>query len=450
MINRRKFLETAIAAAAATQAQPLFASETRGIQGANDRIRVGIIGCGNRGNQVATDWMKHKDTVFTAAAEVAKDRLDSTAARLGQTQGNKVDTYEDYRRILERKDIDAVLIATPDHWHSPMVIEAVAAGKDVYCEKPVSNEVEPAVKMLEAVKKSDRIVQIGTQQRSWHHFQEAAKLFHENYIGQSVNHCQMCPPGGGGGGFGGGQAQPAGPQPIPAGFNWEMFQGPAKRKPFVPGRRSWRGWYDYGGGNLTDWGVHLTDIMNWYMKTDGKAPLLTSASAQYVRQPRDPERVPDTYAVTWQYENFVATLSNAMVPGVQDPRDRYGNYFFGDRGVLLVNRIGYEVMPYPPPQGRGGGRGQAPGATPPPPPPPAIEPKKFKDPSGNMSEVAESSFGSATHRHIRNFLDCVKSRQQPVCNVEVGFYSTLPTLLAIVSVKEGRTVRWDGKAARTT
>jgi predicted dehydrogenase len=450
MINRRKFLETAIAAAAAAQSRPLFAAETRGVQGASDRIRVGIIGCGNRGNQVATDWMKHKDTVFTAAAEVAKDRLDSTAARLGETQGNKLDTYEDYRRILERKDIDAVLIATPDHWHSPMVIEAISAGKDVYCEKPVSNEVEPAVKMLEAVKKSNRIVQIGTQQRSWHHFQEAAKLFHENYIGASVNHCQMCPPGGGGGGFGGGQAQPAGAQPIPAGFNWEMFQGPAKRKPFVPGRRSWRGWYDYGGGNLTDWGVHLTDIMNWYMKTDGKAPLLTSASAQYVRQARDPERVPDTYAVTWQYENFVATLSNAMVPGEQDPRDRYGNYFFGDKGVLLVNRIGYEVMPYPPAQGRGGGRGQAPNAPPPPPPAPAIEAKKFKDPSGNMSEVAESSFGSATHRHIRNFLDCVKSRQQPVCNVEVGFYSTLPTLLAIVSVKEGRTVKWDGKAAKTT
>ncbi len=442
MINRRKFLETALAAAAATQARPMFASEARGIQGANDRIRVGLIGCGNRGNQVSTDWMKHKDSVFVAACDVAKDRLESTAARLGETQGNKLDTYEDYRRILERKDIDAVLIATPDHWHSPMTIEAISAGKDIYCEKPVSNEIEPAVKMLEAVKKSNRIVQIGTQQRSWHHFQEAAKLFHEGYIGASVNHCQMCPPGGGGFVQ---QAPPPGPQPVPEGFNWEMFQGPAKRKPFVPGRRNWRGWYDYGGGNLTDWGVHLTDIMNWFMKVDGKAPLLTSASAQYVRLPRDPERVPDTYAVTWQYENFVATLSNAMVPGDEDPRDRYGNYFFGDKGVLLVNRIGYEVKPYPA-QGRGG-RGQNPNA---PPPAPPIEPRKFKDPSGNMSEVAESSFGSATHRHVRNFLDCVKSRQQPVCNVEVGFYSTLPTLLAIVSVKEGRTVRWDGKSAKTT
>jgi predicted dehydrogenase len=445
MINRRKFLETAIAAAAASQARPLFASETRGIQGANDRIRVGLIGCGTRGGQVSTDWMKHKDSVFVAACDVAKDRLEKMSASMGTTQSNKVDTYEDYRKILERKDVDAVLIATPDHWHSPMTLDAISAGKDVYCEKPVSNEIEPAVRMLEGIRKSNRIVQIGTQQRSWHHFQEAAKLFHDGYVGTSVNHCQMCPPGGGGGGGGQRGAQAAsGPQPIPEGFNWEMFQGPAKHKPFEPGRRNWRGWYDYGGGNLTDWGVHLTDIMNWFMKTDGKAPLLTSASAQYVRIPRNPERVPDTYSVTWQYENFVATLSNAMIPGIDDPRDLYGNFFFGDKGVLLVNRIGYEVKPYIPTPPRT----QAPNPNAPPPAPP-IEAKKFKDPSG-MSEIAESSFGSATHRHVRNFLDCVKSRQQPVCNIEIGFYSTLPTLLAIVSVKEGRTVRWDGKTAKTT
>ncbi len=439
MVNRREFLQATVAAAVAARSSSLGAA-----QGANDRIRVGIIGCGNRGNQVATDWMKHKDTIFTAACDVARDRLEKTAASLGQTQGNKLDEYEDYRKILERKDIDAVLIATPDHWHSPMTIDAIAAGKDIYVEKPVSNEIEPAVRMRDAARKSNRIIQVGLQQRSWHHFQEAAKLFQENYIGTSINHCQMCPPGGGG--FGGGRGQqPQTPQPPPEGFNWEMFQGPAKRKPFNPARRNWRGWYDYGGGNLTDWGVHLTDIMSWFMRLDGKPPLLTSVSAQYVRIPRDPERVPDTYAVTWQYENFVATLSNAMVPSLENQQELYGNYFFGDRGVLIVNRIGYEVRPYRP-TGGGRGRGQAPNA---PPPPPPIEAKKFRDPSG-MSEVAESSFGSATHRHVRNFLDSVRSRQKPVCDLETGFNSSLPCLLAIVSVKQGQTVKWDGRTARTT
>lgn len=442
MVNRREFLHSAVAAAVAARASSIGAA-----QGANDRIRVGIIGCGNRGNQVATDWMKHSDSVFVAACDVDNERLEKTAARLGQTQGSTLDMYEDYQRILERKDVDAVFIATPDHWHSPMMVAAVAAGKDVYVEKPVSNEIEPALKMVDAARKSNRVVQVGLQQRSWHHFQEAATLFHEGYIGTSVNHCQMCPPGGGGGFGGGGRGQqPQAPETPPAGFNWEMFQGPARRKPFLAARRNWRGWYDYGGGNLTDWGVHLTDIMNWYMRTDSQTPLLTSASAQYVRIPRDPERVPDTYAVTWQFENFVATLSNAMIPGQEDPREMYGNWFFGNRGALRVNRMGYEVRPYAPAGGGRGGRGQNPNA---PPPPPPLEPKKFRDPNG-MSEIAESSFGSATHRHVRDFLDAVRSRQKPNCDIEIGFNSSLPCLLAIVSVKTGLTVRWDGKVAKTT
>ena len=432
-MNRREFIGTTAGAIASTSAWSIGAA-----QGSNDRIRVGIIGTGNRGNQVATDWMKHKDSVFVAACDVAADRLEKTSSVMEQTQGNKVETYEDYRRLLERKDVDAVLIATPDHWHSPMTIDALAAGKHVYVEKPVSNAIEPAVKMLEAARKSKLVVQVGTQQRSWHHFQEAAKLFKEGYIGKSVNHCQMCPPGGGG--FGGAQQPiPTEAQPIPSGFNWEMFQGPADRDPFVPQRRNWRGWYDYGGGNLSDWGVHLTDIMNWYMGMDGQAPLLASASAQYVRIPEDPERVPDTYAVTWQYPNFVATLSNAMIPGEDDPRELYGNWFFGDRGTLLVNRIGYEVRPYRPTAPRNN-----PNA---PTPPAAIEPKKFREPSG-MSEVADSAFGSATHRHIRNFLDAIKGDGKTVCPMDVGFYATLPCLLALVSVKEKRTVTWDAKAMR--
>jgi predicted dehydrogenase len=444
MIDRRAFLEAAMAAAAvasASRAGVLLAGRQTGAIGANDRIRVGLIGCGNRGNQVAADWMKHKDSVFIAACDVAQDRLEKTAALLGQTQSNKVETYEDYRRILDRKDVDAVLVATPDHWHGPMTVDACAAGKDVYVEKPVSNEIAPALKMVEAARKHTRVVQVGLQQRSWHHFQEAARLFHDNYIGTVINHCQMCPPGGGGAA----PQPPQTPQEPPPGFNWELFQGPAKRKPFVPARRNWRGWYDYGGGNLTDWGVHLTDVMHWFMKMDSTTPLLTSVSAQYVRAPRDPERVPDTYAVTWQYEKFVATLSNAVIPSAENMQEMYGNYFFGDRGVLLVNRLGYEVKPIPP----SARRPAAPGAPPMPEPLPPIEAKKFRDPSG-MSEIAESQFGSATGRHVRNFLDCVKSRQRPACDIEVGFNSTLPCLLAIVSIKEGRTVKWDGKEAKTT
>ncbi|MPY88190.1 MAG: hypothetical protein GEU99_09725 [Luteitalea sp.] len=448
MINRRGFLHAAVAGAAASQTRVLFGAtpgvasgQGRGVVGANDRIRVGIIGCGSRGNQVATDWLKHEDSVFVVACDVAKSRLDETAAKLNAAQGGAaVDTVEDYRRVLDRQDVDAVLIATPDHWHGPMTVDACAAGKDIFVEKPVLNAIEPALTMVEAARQHNRIVQVGLQQRSWHHFQEAAQLTHDGYFGTLITHCVMSPPGGGRGRF---PDQPEAPQDPPADLNWEMFQGPAERKPYVPSRqRRWRSYYDYGGGSVTDWGVHLVDVMNWYMQGDTSTPLLTSASAQYVRSRRDAERAPDTFSVTWQYENFVATLSNAVLPGEEDARELYGNYFFGDRGVLLVNRIGYEVKPFPPARGR-----RRPLNAPEPPPP--IEAKKFRDPSG-MSEVADSQFGSATGRHVRNFLDCVRSRQKPACDIEVGFNSSLPCLLAVVAIRQGQTVRWDGKTAKTT
>jgi predicted dehydrogenase len=458
-MKRRDFLHLAIATTAAGTG-PLFARQQTGPVGANDRIRTAIVGCGNRGRAVAREWIEHPDTTFVAACDVDRTRTGATVAELAQA-GHKADGYEDYRRILERKDVDAVLLATPDHWHSPMTIEAIAAGKDVYCEKPVSNTVEAAVRMRDAARRSTRIIQIGTQQRSWTHFVDAARLFHENYIGTAIRHVVMSPPGGGGGGAGATALPPPAAQtpaePVPEGFNWDLFQGPAPRRPFLAARRGWRGWYAYGGGGITDWGVHLVDVMAWFMKLDNKAPLLTSASAQYVNQTRDPERTPNTYAVTWQFENFVATLSNAMIPGVEQPEENYGNWFHGNRGVMLVNRFGYDIRPIASGGGRGGGRGRgeggrggrgdagagAPPATPPPPP---IEPKKVWDPTGR-SEARGTEFAFATRRHVRNFLDSVKSRQKPVCDMEAGFAASLPCLLANVAIQQERTVKWDGNKA---
>jgi predicted dehydrogenase len=428
-MDRRAFLHAALAAVPAGLAS---SHPSRAVMGANDRIRVGLIGCGGRGNQVASDWVRHKDSVFAAACDVASGRLSETAAKIGQAQGAALDTCEDYRRILDRKDIDAVFIATPDHWHGPMTVEACAAGKDVYVEKPVSNEIEPALKMVEAARAHDRVVQVGLQQRSWHHFQEAAQLVRDGYPGTLVTHCVMSPPPSGGGRL----PPPGAPQAPPADLNWELFQGPAARKPYQQSRqRNWRSYWDYGGGSMTDWGVHLTDVMLWYLGGDAKTPLLTSASAQYIRTTRDPERAPDTYSITWQFDTFVATLSNAVVPGVEGANELYGNYFFFDGAVLHVNRMGYEVRPLPRPATRPGQ-------------PPATEPivsaKKFRESSG-MSEIADSRYGSATHRHIRNFLDCMRSRARPLADIAIGFNSTLPCLLAVHAVKQGQTVRWDAE-----
>jgi predicted dehydrogenase len=446
-MKRRDFLHLAVGAAAASRYRPLFAARPQqsGPIGANDRIRSAIIGSGRRGRAVMREWIEYADTTFVAACDVDRTRTDSTVEELAAA-GHTAQGYEDYRRILERDDVDAVLIGTPDHWHSPMTIEAIGAGKDVFCEKPVSNTVEAAVRMRDAARESDRIIQIGTQQRSWPHFMEAAALAHEQYIGDTIRHVKMSPPGGfGGGGGGGGPLPPLASEmpaePIPEGFNWELFQGPAPRKPFLAARRGWRSWYDYGGGGVTDWGVHLVDVMAWYLQLDNKAPLLTSAAAQYINRRPDPERTPNTYAVTWKFDDFVATLSNASIPDEEGGAQNYGNWFFGNRGVMLVNRYGYDVRPAGG-GGRGRGRGAAPAVS-------SIEARRVWDPNGR-SEARGTQFALATRSHVRNFLDSVKSRQQPNCNMEAGFAASLPCLLANVAIRQEKAVKWDGNQAITT
>jgi len=439
-MNRRTFLQTTIGAAAAA-AGPIVAAKPQrvGPIGANDRIRLGVVGCGGRSGEVLTSFAQAPNNIFVAACDVFQERLDAMVERLGKESGQKVDAYGDYRRVLDRRDIDALLVGTPDHWHPQMVVDACAAGKDVYLEKPVGNSIEPSARMVQAVRKSNRIVQVGTQQRSWGHFQEAATL-----VGQlgGVTHVVLQ--------YGGGGSPTLDPvAPVPEGLDWDMFQGPAPRKPYKTSRqRNWRSYYDYGGGLVTDWGVHLVDVVHWYMGLDGKAPNLTTAVAQYVNvQDPDPERPPNAFVVTWQYDSFLMSWGNMVIGNPEFPF--HGNVFFGPRGSLVVNRTGYMLRPPERPIGGGrgrtaaSGRGQAaagrvggppPGYTPPPPP---VEARTV------AVGVELEAIVVATTAHAANFLECVRSRKRPVCDVEVGFYSTLPCLLGLLAVRERRPFAWD-------
>ena len=215
MSTRRSFLVTSALTAAAS----------RSAVGANDRIRVGFIGTGSRGSYMATVAETHEDCQILAMCDVHPVKLDRAISGL---KNSKPDSYKDYRLVLERKDIDAVYIATPDHWHAPMIVEASQAGKDAYCEKPVSNNIEAAIKAVDAVKQYKRVVQIGLQQRSWAHFQKCAELVQSGIFG-TIFHCQLH--------WQGYYTRPADqPGPIPDGFDWELFQGPAPRRPFSPAR----------------------------------------------------------------------------------------------------------------------------------------------------------------------------------------------------------------------
>jgi predicted dehydrogenase len=405
MDSRRDFLKAAAVAAVGTQR----------VLGANEKVRMGVIGVGTRGTMVNRMFRSHADCEFVAACDVRKSRVDAAIKAIGGT----VDGYSDYRRILERKDIDAVLVTTPDHWHSPVLVDACAAGKDVYVEKPISNTLPAAMRMVEAARKYNRVVAVGIQQRVGQHFLEAGKLIQDGVLG-AVTHCVLLQPGG--------YTQITQPaEAPPADLDWEMFQGAAPRKPYSPSRLGWRSYYDYGGGLITDWGVHLTDIALLYMKADSKGPLLTSASAQYVRFPKDLEQVPDAFVCSWQYDNFVMSFTNVVPPN--PAYSMQGNWFYGERGVLHVNRSGYRVIP----GGRGAGRGG--------PQTPAIEAKTVAVQENYQDDPD-------TKANARNFLDCVKSRKRPATDVAIGFNSTLPCLIALQAVLQGKTLAWDGKTAR--
>jgi len=461
MESRRKFLKVSAAALTVAAARPLFGS---GIQGANNRVRMAVIGCGNRSGRVFDSLARHADCQFLAAAEVNKAKLDQWMTPARQTFNLQV--VGDYRRLLERRDIDAVLIATPDHWHSQQTVDAIAAGKDVYVEKPASNTIARINAMLDAYKKGKQVVQVGTQQRSWDHFIEAKKTLDTGVLG-NVTHIYIVQPGS--------YARPReAEQPVPAGLDWEGFQGPAPRRPFKPSRLAFRGWYDYGGGLVADWGAHHVDVAHWFMNADTKVPLRTSAVGSFLAVPdADPEQVPDTFSIAWQYDKFLMTFANGEVARAQDDIEGWGVFFVGNRGSLQVNRMGWAVRPNvprtlrkqgvpppptaggmtlgsgtpaaapgAPPQGGGGGgggrgRGGANSNLPP------IERNVYINPKGGVEE------DYPLDAHTRNFLDCVKSRQKPVADMEIGYYAALPCLLALEALREGKALGWDADSRKS-
>jgi predicted dehydrogenase len=448
----------ATAAAAAAISKPLVAARAQrtGPIGANDRVRMAVIGAGNRANEVMGSFASAKNTnVFVAACDVFKERLDAAVQRLS-TEGSKVDAYGNYRRVLDRNDIDGVLLATPDHWHPKIAIDACAAGKDVYMEKPTSNDatLEEAAAAIQAARRYNRIVQVGTQQRSWPMFGQAREVLPQ--LG-GVTHVVLQFSGGG-------SPVTEAAAAVPAGLDWDMFQGPAPHKPYKAGRhRGWRYYLDYGGGLMTDWGVHLTDTALWFMDAQLEAPKISTGVGQYVNVDNpDRDRPHNAFTGSWQYSKFVMTFSNVTMTDPEFPVS--GTVFYGPRGALVVNRQGYMLRPSPSrgrgagPVGRGGaqagrggaatpgaagqGRGRAGGAAAAQPALPPLEGKTYRPEPGGGGIV------EATTLHVDNFLDCMKSRQKPVSDIEIGFFATLPCVLALRSMREGRAFTWDAGSRR--
>jgi predicted dehydrogenase len=331
MESRRDFLKVSVGAVTLAGARPLF-----GFQGANNRVRMGVIGMGGRSARVFDSLTRQDNCEFVVGCEVSQTKLQNFQA--ANRPLAQIPIVGDYRRVLDRNDVDAVLIATPDFSHSRITVDALAAGKDVYVEKPISNSVPRINAMLEAYNKSDRVVQVGTHQRSWDHFIEAKKIVESGVLGP-VNHVVIQQAGNY-------AAMKQEPVPVPPGLDWDAWQVDAPKKPFKQGYPGFRAWWEYGSGLVGDWGAHHVDVANWFMDADNKQPLKTAAVGFYARQNIDPECVYDSFSISWQFDSHLVTFENSEIPRPQDDIEGWGVYFLGPNGTLQINRMGYAVRPY--------------------------------------------------------------------------------------------------------
>src|SRR4051812_15078091 len=328
--TRRQF------AAAAGTATALTALSASRVYGANERVRLGCIGLGNRGDQLLDGFLEAKDQEVVAICDLSQEYLDSASKKAGTSPKQT----KDYRRVLDNKDVDAVVIATPDHWHCLQTIAACEAGKHVYVEKPLSLVVDEGRKMVEAARRTKRVTQVGLHRRSSDFCKEAAEFIRKGGIGHvtvaRAFHVQNEAPRGIG--------TPANEAP-PAGFDWDAWLGPAPKRPYNKNRTFYRfrWFYDYSGGQLTNFGVHYLDMIHWALGRD--APLSVAALGGKFTL-ADNREVPDTLEVVWQYPGntlvtFTQINANAAPGGARGPEIE----FRGTKGTLYLFGRGYEIVP---------------------------------------------------------------------------------------------------------
>ena len=425
-LDRREFMKrAAVGTAGAGLGFPALGRAAQ--VAASDKVIVGVIGTGQMGRDDLRDFGRQPEVEIAAVCDVYKPNLD-----LGvKDSGGTAQTYSDFRQVLDRKDIDVIVVGTPDHWHPLVMVEACKAGKDVYVEKPICHTIDEGILMVEAARKYNRVVQVGTQQRSGIHFQKAVKLVQDGFIGKvsfvrTWNYANEYPKGIG-------NIADSNPPPD---LDWNTWLGPAPKVPFnwnrfgpdpsLPPRWStFRYFWDYAGGYMTDWGVHLMDIVQWAMQVEGPSIITGQGGKYYIK---DNAETPDTLQVTYEYRNpdFVCVYENRWDNANSMYGKGYGIEFHGTDGTLFVDRSGFEVIPETrnEPSQHGHGKTQ----------------EVARTASMQMKSVNDSHFD-----HVRNFLDCVKSRQRPIADIAIGHRSTSVCLLGNVAFRSKERIEWDVK-----
>jgi predicted dehydrogenase len=427
-MKRREFIRNAIhGAAIVTTAAP----SVRGVLGANQRVRVGLIGCGGRGLAVAKLMREVPSVEFVAVCDVYE--RNALAAR--EWAGVGVRVFQDFRKLLEEKEIDAVLIATPDHWHAIPTVMACQSGKDVYVEKPLAHNIREGRAMVDAARRYNRIVQTGTQHRSAPHYREVQRIIQSGELGEVGyvrvwNYSNMSP-------YGIGRVQNS---RVPEGLDWDFYLGPAPLVPFNSNRflRNFRWFWDYAGGSITDFGNHRLDTVHQVMGVDAPRTVV-AAGGRFIL--KDDGEMPDLLQATYEYANFVLSYEacnfNAHGLGGRTPgmayyqargaNDRpHGEAFYGTNGTLFSDRIGYEIYPEAKAVARSDGS------------------QRLNSPvEGYRMESKRVSGKDSTDLHVKNFIDCVRSRERPAADVEIGHRATNVAHLGNIAYKTRKKLIWD-------
>ena len=434
--TRRAFIaKSAAAATGVSLGLSAFGAPTvRPVLGANDKVRVGFIGVGNRGSQLLRQFMANDDVEVAALCDVyepyiRRDRamvhpdllsaLGGQVPRMGETFGNDVGRYKDFRSVLERDDIDAVCIATPDHWHALQTIAAIDAGKDVYVEKPLTITLHEGRNMVGAAERSDRVVAVGLNRRGLTVYQRLAKEIPAGKIGmvtlaRAYRISNMYPDGIG-------RALPSDPPP---GLDWDFWLGPRAYRPYqgniTPYKFRW--WKSYSS-QMGNWGVHFMDVIRWMLGE--KAPIAISAhGSKYLVN--DDRTIPDTMEVTFEFKSGAIGVFGIYEASGGTMIDGGEVEFRGAKGNLITSMNGYKVTP------SGSGQFQ--------------EWEQLVEPVEWEVEPREDS----TAILIRDFLDCVKSRGKPICTLEDGHRSTSFAHLANIALEVGGRIEWDAESERIT
>jgi predicted dehydrogenase len=395
--NRRTFFMAASGLALGTRMAAASA------QGANNRIRIGVIGTGSRARGLMGLLKRLPGNDMVALCDVYEPRL----LQAGEIAGSTATKVADYRRILDDRAIDAVVIGAPDHWHKTIALDAVAAGKDVYVEKPVSHTIAEGAEMLKVIEASKQIVQTGTQQRSWDHWVLGKQIIDSGRLGQITfvqtywyQHATA------------GNYAPVSMDKL----DWKQWLGPARDQPFRPECfYQWRHFWDFGGGQVTDLMTHWIDVVHWYMDVD--APLSAAATGHNYHLKL--WEAPDTVNVTLEFpKNFMSVYLGTYVSKVDDG----GLEFRGDKGTLKIDRSHLAFYR--------DDAAYAPGTL-------APEP-----------DIYVRSSGDGTLTHMQNWLDCIRSRKAPNAHIRIGHQAARTSHLANAALRAGHPVRWNSAAEK--